>query len=274
VRTWWEDRPTVYAEELQRFADLGLEFHEDAEAKAAGRLVLRGIAPMAPGEETELIVAYPETFPLTRFSIHAPALSLPRHQGPDGGNLCVLPEGHEHWRPSYKAADFIAVEVPALIAKVRAGGEALRAAEAPQGEPFTGYLPPPTFGAVLVPEAALHLDPAVDGGSLEIRFEDERPSWVRALRLNAPATPDSFGKALLSRVWDARGNVVAEAEECSNSGFGERGRRLSGLVFGATASRLAYGSAGLWARSLSERAPARQGRWTGVRSLHSCSLRR
>ena len=82
MRPWWERRPETYLEELEAFEARGLKFVEDEAAKESGRLVLNGSVAIRAGEETRIIVVYPETFPLTRFNIFAPDLRLQRHQNP------------------------------------------------------------------------------------------------------------------------------------------------------------------------------------------------
>ena len=212
MRPWWERRPETYLEELEAFEARGLKFVEDEAAKESGRLVLNGSVAIRAGEETRIIVVYPETFPLTRFNIFAPDLRLQRHQNPFGGHLCLLPQGREFWRPSYRAADFVAAEVPRLVRLVEAGGPSLVAVEDPQGEPFTGLLPFPHLGGILVPESALHIDPTISGGQLELRFEDDC-LWLRRLREREGDASSDFGKAILAEVRGPSGTLLATAEE-------------------------------------------------------------
>lgn len=197
---------------MEAFDARGLRFVEDEAEKASGRLVLNGAVALGPGKDTRIVVVYPETFPLTRFTVFAPDLRLARHQNPFGRNLCVLPQGRDHWRPSYRAADFVADEVPGLIRLVESGGAALRAAEDPQGEPFTGHILFPHLGGVLVPEAALHIDPSVSGGRIDLLFEQDI-RWLRRLREHKGEQSSDFGKAILGAVYGPDGKLIAIADD-------------------------------------------------------------
>lgn len=180
MKHWWEIWPGRLEAELEAFSRRGLSFERDEEAWAAGRLVLRGRAPLDDGETAPLVVVYPDTFPETRFVIYAPALALPRHQAPFGGSLCVMPRDSDHWRPSYLAADWVHSEVPRLVRLVRGTPDALRAQEDPQGEPITTYYPYWPAGAIVVPGASLSLPRDVAGGTFKLRH-GHLPDWLKPM---------------------------------------------------------------------------------------------
>lgn len=207
---WWSRWPARYDAEMAAFAPRGLTPIRDEAAWAAGRLVLRLQFPIADGHnrEVSLTVVYPNTFPHTPFEVYATDLALGRHQNPFAGNLCLLPRGSQHWRPSLHAADVVADGVPTLVTAVRAGGETLRAAEEPQGEPISAYLEAHGLIGVVVPDA--DLDPAVAYGSLTLHVTDDRYLTVMAAG-NRPRTVVT-SQLLVTRVRSEDGTTLAAAD--------------------------------------------------------------
>ena len=136
MRSWWERWPGRREAELASFRRHGLAFRQEEEAFRAGRLVLRGSIAV-DGENVELVVVYPDSYPWTRFTVAAPSLALPRHQHPFGKNLCVFPRASEHWNRTWLAGDIVIDRVPDLIRVVRRGGETLRDAEEPVHHGYT-----------------------------------------------------------------------------------------------------------------------------------------
>lgn len=213
LKPWWEEHPTVLAEEIQGFKDQRLDFVPDPEEKAAGRIVLRGRAEVAPGEEQNLIIIYPDTFPHTRPAIFVPALDLGRHQNPYGKNLCVLPRASVHWRPSMRAVDLVINNVPELVALVREGGERLTQAEEPQGEPASTFLSFLPTGGVLVAQSMLELDTEAKRGHLTVRFI-ERDDWiVEAFRGHVDLDTISFGQVVLTHLYEKAHKLLSQADE-------------------------------------------------------------
>lgn len=173
VESWWSRWPSRYETEMAAYERRGLVATRDETGWEAGRLVVRLQVPTGAGDEVaDVKVVYPNTFPHTRFEVYATNLVLDRHQNPFGGNLCLLPRSSEHWRPSICAADVIADGLADLVALVRAGGDELRAAEEPQGEPISAFLDAHGLLGVVVPDA--DVDPEVDYGTLRLRVTDSR----------------------------------------------------------------------------------------------------
>jgi len=218
MKPWWEKWTGRLESELRAFKERGLDFRVDDKAWSEGRCILRGTAPISATEDTDLVVVYPDTFPHTRFTIHAPRLNLSRHQAPFGGSLCVFPRDSENWRPNFLAAAIIKERVPDLVRLVRGSPDELREREEPQGEPasaFYGYWP---AGCVIVPDAALSLPKAKTALGGNLRLLHDGTEWLEALwagnGLEAP-----LGKTLLKEVRDRSGVPIAQAQSQLVSAF-------------------------------------------------------
>ena len=218
MQAWWEAWPGRLEAELQRFAKLSLSFEIDSDEQAAGRIVLRGLAPVEGQAQTEFIVVYPDTFPHTRFEVFAPDLGLIRHQHPFSKNLCVMPRGSEHWQPDFLAADVIVERVPELVRGVRAGGATLREIESPQGEPVTDYFPYITTGGVVVPGEMLGVDPVELYGQLSLRFRSSTRLLTHLL-IGLEEESRVIGQALLAEVRGTDGRILSAAGEALERSF-------------------------------------------------------
>ena len=220
---WWERFPGRLETELRAFRDLGLEFVLDDAAFTTGCVRIRGALDVAGHGRVEIVVAYPDTFPDTRVTVYAPGLDLRRHQNPFERNLCILPRGSDYWRPSQLAAPLVAAAVPELLTLLAAGDDAVRAAEDPQGEPFSDYYHYWPLGGVLVPGAALSLAVGEQRGTFVVRLRSDA-RWIESL-LGDP-TSGPIGQALLVTVNDIRGELMASADAEVARGF--TGREWSG----------------------------------------------
>jgi molybdopterin/thiamine biosynthesis adenylyltransferase len=149
----------------------------------------------ATGRRIAVTVVYPETYPYLRPEVYVPSLRLDRHQNPYGGNLCLLDRSTRFWRTSDTAAWLVADRVPFLLELLDAGGQRLRDAEAPQGEPVTAFFPFAAGTAVFIPPPFLALPRDARSGSAVLRTSaDQRPGQLRALlararRLNETGIP-------------------------------------------------------------------------------------
>jgi molybdopterin/thiamine biosynthesis adenylyltransferase len=169
MRTWTERYPGRLEYELERFVERSLHFELDEGLLAdQGRVVLRGQLAHQ-GREVALEVRYPDLYPFVRPEVLAPDLRLRRHQNPYAGNLCLLDRSTRAWKPSYDAAWLVGEKVPYLLALLDAGEEAMRKAEAPQGEPFSTYFRGVAGTAIFVPEAMRLLPAEAATGSGRIR---------------------------------------------------------------------------------------------------------
>lgn len=192
MQPWWETWAGRREAELAAFSKHDLAFTVDAEREGAGQFVLRGVLPV-DNETIDLVVVYPDTYPYLRFTVFAPNLTLKRHQNPFAKNLCVFPRASEHWDRRFLAADIIVDRVPDLVRVVRAGGQELRDAEEPQGEPRTEYYEYSPLGGILIPDAVLRGAHGQDSGELTLRMARDDDWLIRAV---APIDA-SLGQALI-----------------------------------------------------------------------------
>lgn len=181
-------------------------------------MVLRGVAPIASGEVSELVVIYPDTFPHTRISIYAPKLRLARHQNPLETNLCALPRGSGYWRPSMLAAEVVETQVPDLVRLARSADPSQSAAEYPQGEPASAYYPYLPTGGILVPEQAFILGQGACSGSMRIAFDPD-DAWLTESPGEPVAAP-LLGVGALVSLKDRRGAMIVEAGELAQNFVG------------------------------------------------------
>jgi hypothetical protein len=187
--------------ELAEFERRGLGFALDEQRLAeTGRVVLNGTL-RHEGEEVELQVAYPDSFPFMRPEVFAPGLLLDRHQSPVERNLCLLERSTLAWNVSDTGAWLVGERVPHLLSLLATGGETLAADEAPQGEPASTYFKSESGAVVFLPEQMLHLP-------------DEPTSGVFRLVTGASEPPQRLLRACLSKVStrDERGAKVTLAE--------------------------------------------------------------
>jgi molybdopterin/thiamine biosynthesis adenylyltransferase len=182
VTTWYDRLPDRLAYELEDLERRGLDLSlDEGERRVSRRIVLRGTIEHA-GRAVALDVIYPDTFPYLRPDVLAPDLELERHINPFEGNLCLLDRSTRAWDPDWTAARLIAERVPYLLGLVAEGGEAMRKAESPQGEPISFYYSSLPGTVVFVPEAALHMDADERSGRAILASEEARPGvTVRAL---------------------------------------------------------------------------------------------
>lgn len=79
------------------------------------------------------------------------------------------------------AADIVVERVPRLIALVQEGGDALREAEDPQGEPLTTYYDSPLQGGVVFDDRTLIAAiETAGGGKLDLRHVSDDAGWLLA----------------------------------------------------------------------------------------------
>ena len=220
---WWQQWEGRLQAELARFAerDLPITVIEDPR-QGAGRLVLESRAPLASGGDTRVLVVYPDGFPHRKFAVYAPDIELARHQAP-GGNLCVFPRDARYWHPACMAADTVADDVPRLVRLVEVGGDELREAEDPQGEPFTTYYQAINLGGIVVDERADQVDLS-DGmrGFMHIAFNSQQTDWLRGVPDPIPEEwGATLGQGLLLGIKDNHGkDLLGEPHERLRFGFG------------------------------------------------------
>lgn len=109
-------------------------------------------------------VVFPDSYPYLRPEAYAEE-RIARHQNPVAGNLCLLDVYTGAWRVTDTLAWLLTVQLRALFRLVEAKDEAaMRAAEIPQGEPFSTWFNCRPGSVVLIPDQALRLDDGVAQG--------------------------------------------------------------------------------------------------------------
>jgi len=211
MTSWWDRFPGRLEHELEDFATRELKFEVDETLfRGASRLLLRGNIDHK-GKPVALEIIYPDLFPYFRPEVYAPQLRLGRHQNPLLGNLCLLDRPSTAWKPHETGAWLIAERVPLLLSLLEASPEAIRAGEAPQGEPVSVYFQGPPGMTIIVPEAALALDDQLRVGSGKLRFGLDMPPQLSIRALLCELTVRAHGQ---------KTKIIAQAEEPLQQRFG------------------------------------------------------
>jgi len=168
MRPWTERLPERLAFELAEFERLAPGFTADQDELARHqRLVMHG-GIERDGSSIPARVVYPDSFPYMRPEVYAPELALQRHFNPFDGNLCLLDRSTREWDTSDSGAWLIATRLPELLALLAQGGQALRAGEAPQGEPLTSFLTTFTGAALFFAQETIEVPERLVSGTLEL----------------------------------------------------------------------------------------------------------
>lgn len=211
MKTWTEHFPGRLEYELEAFVRRDLDFDlDEAQLEDQGRVVLRGALRHAD-RELELEVVYPDLFPYLRPEVFLRGPPLERHQNPYAGNLCLLDRSTRAWSPDDTGAWLVAVRVPFLLDLLEAGGDELREAEAPQGEPVSRYFPTTPGAVVFIPASMLELPAEAVAGSGRVTVAAAIPQ----LRLRGLLT-ELVKKNPRSR----KSRVIARADQLLRDRFG------------------------------------------------------
>lgn len=197
---WWDKWPDIYQREIDALDNAGLEYVIDEEAKQSGQLVIK-VLYNHEGQNIRLEAKYPAYFPFFRFLVYAPELSLPRHQNPLDGQLCLIPKSTIYWHQSDTLAQYVQERVPHMInVATSTDKDYMRQEEEPQGEPFSAY-----FGYQ-------------PGEGILIRSQELPPDIKRGvLTLGINHQTSDIGAVLA--VKDEHGAVLWEAGECISKRF-------------------------------------------------------
>jgi molybdopterin/thiamine biosynthesis adenylyltransferase len=221
---WWEERPGLLDEELGALRDAGIQHEIDEAWKARGILRLDLDVTVA-GETLKLFAIYPDLYPYVRPEVYAPDLSLPRHQNPAQGNLCLLGRATENWTTDHTLAGHISDQLPKIL---RAARRPLNTPspvpEEQQGEPASDYY---TYapGSMIFIDSAMQISPGIDNGDLELHLD---PSLIGSVEV--PGRKDLNGpifRGAIVNVLDERRQVIAAGPKTLTASIGN-GVRLAG----------------------------------------------
>lgn len=217
MQRWFEVWPELLADEQRALEDLG--FARDEEEFARGSVVFRGAVEWE-GDDIEIVVVFPASYPTLRPEVYAPGEWLGRHQNPFRKNLCLLDRSTRAWHPGLSAAWLIEKQLPFLLGKLKEGGDALRDAEVPQGEPVSRFFRGAAGSAIFIDDPMLHLPAEQTRGTLRIAVgpNDQLTPVVRGclselralgqgnregdrLAVATDALRERFSKTALSGTW-------------------------------------------------------------------------
>jgi molybdopterin/thiamine biosynthesis adenylyltransferase len=137
---WWDRYPDRLTREVDRLKACGFITAFDP-ASPKGDVIELSASYTLDGREYQLRILFPDLYPYFRPQVYAPGLSVPHHQNPFDGNLCLIGRNSDNWDPTFYIADVIADQLPKLLdsEKVEKAGDST--AEELQAEPWTEYLP-------------------------------------------------------------------------------------------------------------------------------------
>lgn len=119
--------------------------------------------------------------------------------------------------------------MPHLITAVRRGGEALRQAEEPQGEPYTDYYAYWPFGGFVVPPEITDGAKGVDGGQFQVRMT-RSAEWLEAVALGHSFVRPTVGSGVVI--------TLARGQPCLASVANEYSEALTGPMWSGRWVRL------------------------------------
>jgi len=168
MRPWTKELPDRLRFEIEEFARRGLAFEvDDHELQVQDRLVMRGNIEVN-ARSVAISVVYPDSFPYLRPEVYAPELGLDRHQNPFDHNLCLLDRSSRAWNTTDTGAWLVDERLPYLLHLTAQGGQAMRDAETPQGEPATSYFPSEGGMAIFIDEQFLGIPADATHGSIHL----------------------------------------------------------------------------------------------------------
>lgn len=190
MEPWW-DRLERLRYELRMLVAEGIRYEIVSEELRSDRDFQVRVFREIDGVERQFLATFPVLYPYTRFEVVAEDLSLPHHQHPFGGNLCVFGRATENWRIGDTLARTLIERVPEVIRVGRAVDPAeVEGAEEHQAEPWSdyyGYL----RGALLLVDGSWQIPPDVEHGDLLLSVAPELP-----LRGAVIEVRDSDGRTL------------------------------------------------------------------------------
>lgn len=138
---WWLRYPERLKNEVEHLKTCGFKTTSDA-AKINDNVVEISTSYLLGGREYCLRIVFPDLYPYFRPLVYCSDLTVPHHQNPFDGNLCLLGRNSDNWHPEQYIADVIAEQLPKLLDSERVVSAGGKPEEEFQAEPWTEYLAP------------------------------------------------------------------------------------------------------------------------------------
>lgn len=202
VEPWWERHPAEFAREEAALRDLGWAWQVDAEAKRAGKLIVRVEIPLATGRQ-QVRAEFPDTYPYFQPHVFAELGTFARHQNPLEGSLCLLAREGSEWAPGHDTlASLLQLQLQHIekVNQPTTQAEEVATLEDHAAEPLSIFLRYEPGAVVLAPDETPPTD--VPFGRLDLLQLQTGPIPGN----NAPL------RALLQSVTDASGQRLVSFE--------------------------------------------------------------
>lgn len=149
---WFELHPERVEWEIEQFSAEGFGLPSRHVREDGGLSLITEVVFQGKPEEIEL--RFPADYPNAPPRVHGPAHLLTRHQQPFSGDVCVIDNVENWWRP-HRPAVLLMRQLRLLIEATERGKDAVAEGEADLPEPLTGFVGGRRDDIVIVPEEAL-----------------------------------------------------------------------------------------------------------------------
>lgn len=137
---WFEFYQDRFEAELESLRERGLQFTVDEQQKQNGVIRIDVKYPF-DDRTINLVVIYPRTFPYLPPEVNAPDEQFPRHQHPNGGNLCLIGRRTIQWDNDQTIGQLLDDRLNVILDFAKSGDlKVLEGREEPQGEPISEYI--------------------------------------------------------------------------------------------------------------------------------------
>lgn len=184
MEPWWTRYPGTLEAEKAALNAWGKPWLIHQDQFQLGRLVVT-ITVEFYGDERELVVFYPDSYPYFMPHVRLRGMKLPRHHNP-GGYLCLLAQDGDEWKPGQDTlASLLEQQLPILEEVTHSGvaPDYVAANEEHVGEPLSNFLPYMGHSAIIVPD---ELPPAgILSGTLVLDSRvrgEKQPGIIAVLR--------------------------------------------------------------------------------------------
>jgi molybdopterin/thiamine biosynthesis adenylyltransferase len=201
---WFERYPDRYANELQAFTDIEIDYEIDEQLKAKEGIIRLTLTIKAGNaffrdffsEDHQLVAVYPDSFPWFRPQVFDYGLALARHQNPLGKNLCLLPRATRNWNPEQTLASLLRTQIPLLLEKgVVEDAATVKDDPTEQAEPYAEYFHY---------QASILFDPL----NMTAVPTDDPISIIGYILVGIPENASAFSRMAVKEIRDSERNKV------------------------------------------------------------------